>query len=301
LSPKIPIVAIFAIKLKTRFTFARDLYNISFLEKLVGAWPALFGGPERYGFFMLRHELDGLAYYTFGILEGHPSLRHAVFSSSGPGGRPFNLSFSKGPKDEVLRNLDAARGVLGLPPVSLVNQAHGDRALVLKRREVYAPKSAEEQRGGYDALVGFPGQTLMVKLADCQGAILFHPPTLALAVVHSGWRGSVQNILGKTVAVLQKKRGAVPCEILACVSPSIGPCCMEFRDWETLLPGWAREYVRDGDHVDFWEMSKRQLLDAGLMEDNIEIASVCTKCTPGFYSHRRGDEGRFGVMAGVLP
>jgi copper oxidase (laccase) domain-containing protein len=75
---------------------------------------------------------------------------------------------------------------------------------------------------------------------------------------------------------------------------------MEFRDWRALLPEGIWGYrVGGGDRFDFWALTRDQLLAAGVRDENIEIAGVCTRCSPGFFSHRRGDLGRFAVMAGV--
>jgi copper oxidase (laccase) domain-containing protein len=96
------------------------------------------------------------------------------------------------------------------------------------------------------------------------------------------------------------KRKSDPKGMHAGVSPSIGPCCMEFKGWRELLPEWAWAFKGKGCRMDFWAMTVEQLKEAGLKEENIELSGVCTMCGSGFFSHRRGDSGRFGVMAGVV-
>jgi polyphenol oxidase len=52
-------------------------------------------------------------------------------------------------------------------------------------------------------------------------------------------------------------------------------------------------------HFDLWRANELLLLDAGLPEQNIEIARLCTSCrTDLFYSHRaeKGTTGRFGGL-----
>ncbi|MDR1039730.1 MAG: polyphenol oxidase family protein [Deltaproteobacteria bacterium] len=251
---------------------------------------------------MQRHANPGRPpFWTFRLLEPfHPRLSHGVFTREGPEGDRFNLSFEHGETGEVLKNLASAEEALGLPSASFLNQAHGDGILVLKRGESYAPRSPSETREGYDAMIGSAGQTLMVKLADCQGIILFSPETEALAVVHSGWRGSALDIAGKALTALRDQRGADPARTLCCVSPSIGPCCMEFKGWRELLPEALWRYREpSGDRFDFWAATRDQLLAAGARPGNIELSGVCTRCSGEFFSHRRGDLGRFAVMAGV--
>ncbi|MDR3155180.1 MAG: polyphenol oxidase family protein [Deltaproteobacteria bacterium] len=251
---------------------------------------------------MQRHSPPGLPpYWTFDLLRDVPGLLHGVFTRQGPDGAgDFNLSFGNGDAETALKNLRAAEAALGLGQASFLNQAHGDGLLELAPGESCSPQSPEEMREGFDGLIGGRGQALMVKLADCQGIVLYAPDSESLAVVHSGWRGSRLDIAGKAVRELARLRGAVPEKMLACVSPSIGPCCMEFRGWREELPEslWGYRDPR-GDRFDFWSLTRDQLLAAGLAPENVEIAGICTRCTGEFFSHRRGDRGRFAVMAGL--
>ncbi|MDR2612213.1 MAG: polyphenol oxidase family protein [Deltaproteobacteria bacterium] len=250
---------------------------------------------------MLRHSAPGRPpYWTFGLLEDEPRLACGVFTRYGPDGADFNLSFENAGTAEAMRNLRMAEEALGLPPAAFLDQAHGDGILFLEPGEPYAPRAPEELRRGFDALAGGPGQALMIKLADCQGIVLWSPETAALALVHSGWRGSRLDIAGQSVRALAARRGADPARMIACVSPSIGPCCMEFRGWREELPEALWGYRVPGtDRFDFWALTRDQLRAAGVPAGNMEFSGVCTRCSPEFYSHRRGDRGRFAVLAGV--
>ncbi|MDR2405909.1 MAG: polyphenol oxidase family protein [Deltaproteobacteria bacterium] len=249
---------------------------------------------------MRQHEKDDVLYYTFDLLDAHPELRHAVFGTKGPGGRPFNLSVNKGQREETEDNLRLAASILGLPYPLYLMQAHGAGVLVLSdtKKNPTLEELGDAKIG--DAIIGGIGQSLLIKIADCQGIILYDPVTKALGLVHSGWRGSTFNIIGRCVDALVARKGVKPQNILACVSPSLGPCCMEFKDWKDKLPEWAWAYRKENEHMDFWAMSVDQLKKAGVLEKNIELSGVCTKCSEGFFSHRRGEDYRFGVMAGVL-
>ena len=182
---------------------------------------------------MPRHTKNGLGFYSFKAFEDFPEMKHGVFTRFGPEGEDFNLSYEHGEAGAVNRNLHLAREALGVGPPAFVCQAHGSE---IWEPEGYAPGSPEELVGGYDALIGREGAYLMVKLADCQGVILYSPGARVFALVHSGWRGSVLNILGKTVRKLSGSYGADPGGIHAGVSPSIGPCCMEFKSYREDLP-----------------------------------------------------------------
>ncbi|MDL2226858.1 polyphenol oxidase family protein [Deltaproteobacteria bacterium OttesenSCG-928-M10] len=251
------------------------------------------------------HHQNGLTWQSFSIFDAAPELTHGVFTRaggvSGPNGSDLNLAFSEAdPVENVRRNLRRAETVLGLAPVAFVRQTHSDRVTVVRPGDHYRPQGPEDLRQNYDAMIApEAGVGLLIKIADCQGVILYDPVSRVLGLVHSGWRGSVQNILGRTVEAMAAC-GVRPADILAAVSPSLGPCCAEFRNYRTELPASFEEFMTAPDHFDFWAISRRQLIESGLTPRNVETAGICTKCSPEFFSYRRGDRwGRFGIMAGV--
>ncbi len=167
----------------------------------------------------------------------------------------------------------------------LADQIHTDQILELAEKPIEEPQC--------DAFItSEKSLTIMVKVADCQGILIYDPTNHKAASVHSGWRGSTMNIIGKAVGEMNSD----PSELLVAISPSLGPCCAEFSDPANELPDFCQPFVDENRHVDFWSLSKRQLADAGVPENQVELAGVCTKCSPGYFSHRNGDSGRMGVF-----
>ena len=60
-------------------------------------------------------------------------------------------------------------------------------------------------------------------------------------------------------------------------------------------------------HFDFWAMSRRQLLDAGLRPERVALAGVCTRCSAEYFSFRRAKQesgglcGRHGSLIALPP
>ena len=152
------------------------------------------------------------------------------------------------------------------------------------------------------------GLLTVIQVADCQGVILYDPVKQVLANVHSGWRGSVLNILGKSVQAMVEKFDVHPKDIRAAISPSLGPCCAEFRNYRQELPHHLWRYRKDAsvfgkeNHFDFWKMSFDQLIAQGIPSDHVEISGICTAChTDRFYSYRKEKKtGRFAVVAAIF-
>lgn len=51
-------------------------------------------------------------------------------------------------------------------------------------------------------------------------------------------------------------------------------------------------------YFNLWEISRYQLLEAGLKNEHIEVAGICTRCRREmFYSYRgEGETGRFATV-----
>ncbi|MEJ2366111.1 MAG: HPr family phosphocarrier protein, partial [Deltaproteobacteria bacterium] len=101
-----------------------------------------------------------------------------------------------------------------------------------------------------------PNLALMIKLADCQGTILFDPKQKVLAVVHCGWRGHVKDIYGHVVEKMTKNFDCNPADIHAAISPSLGPCCAEFKTYAAKIVQTSSQFqssirlVKNGREAD---------------------------------------------------
>ncbi|MCX5863751.1 MAG: peptidoglycan editing factor PgeF [Deltaproteobacteria bacterium] len=197
----------------------------------------------------------------------------------------------------VLRNRALIKEELGLARLVSAKQVHGDSILNVD----WLP-DADVEHAGHDALMtNIPQVGLMIQQADCQAIMLYDPEHGAVANIHSGWRGSVQNIIGKTVTAMRAAYGTNPSALFAAISPSLGPCCGEFTQYQTELPLAFHAYQVRPDHFDFWAISRDQLCDCGVRSEQIEIAGCCTVCDGDYFSYRRDKiTGRFASVIGML-
>jgi polyphenol oxidase len=247
------------------------------------------------------HNTTGrLSFLQCDSLMAEPSLSHFFFTrEGGTSPHPYtglNVSYNTGDQpDNVHRNLQLIKNETGASRVISVHQVHGTEILILRKGNSDDPESPAA-----DAIItDIPSLGIMVKQADCQGIILYDRVRSVVAVVHSGWRGNVLDIIGVAVRKMESEFGCEPENILAAIGPSLGPCCAEFTSWRDIFPPEFQNYMVKENMFDLWEISRMQLIRAGLMEDNIRIAGICTKCnTDLFYSYRgEGETGRFGTVA----
>lgn len=249
--------------------------------------------------FLLIEEAGGLLCYRSSLLDAFPEVVHGFFGrQGGVSPEPYhslNLSFTVGDQSaRVVRNRALVQQALGLTALASATQVHGCReALVTAARSA----AAEEIPDADILITGQPGLGLLIKQADCQAVMLYDPVRRVAANVHSGWRGQVGNILGNAVNGLQKS-GSRPEDLVAAISPSLGPCCAEFRNFRQELPPDLWSYQVRPTYFDLWALSRDQLLAAGLKAPQIDIAGICTRCRGDqFFSYRRDRHtGRQGAV-----
>lgn len=235
-----------------------------------------------------------VSYHFFTRHGGVSSGRHASLNVSfGTGDNPANID----------KNRSRIRRRVGTQRLISAHQIHSSRVYV----DTGATEDSHEVEG-YDALISNqPGTALMIQQADCQAVLLFDPVKNVIGAVHSGWRGTVANIIGETIMQMGRHYGSDPKHLQAGISPSLGPCCAEFVNYREELPQAFQRYRVKNNHFDFWQISVRQLLEAGLKSVAIRKPDICTSCSEDYFSYRRavreGDPvcGRHGSVICLEP
>ncbi len=256
---------------------------------------------------MISATCNGAAYYQFRNLAQFSGMDHGIFTRhNGHSQPPFaslNISFGIGDEEKTVAiNRAIIAGIMGADKMTYLNQVHGCDIVVLGRHPQpnHNPTNSEPLTADA-AVTDRPGNYLLVQVADCQSVLLYEPARQTVANVHSGWRGSIGNIIGRTIDAMVQKFGCRPERILAGIGPSLGPCCAEFIHYKTEIPREFWRYKDPHDHFDFWALSVDQLIKAGVLTDNIESSQMCTRCrTDEFFSYRaEKTTGRFAAVIGL--
>lgn len=252
----------------------------------------------------MRYTLDPIPHYTSELLPVPHALLTRVGGVSSGLFASLNLSHHVGDAAEhVEANRELVRTTLTLDRLCAVHQVHGDQIAVIDEKY---PEN--EEADGYDALITTaPGIGLLIQQADCQAVLLSCPKQQVVAAVHCGWRGSVLNIISKTVQRLSKQFAVHPKNLRAVISPSLGPCCAEFIHYRRELPAWMQAYQVQPHYFNFWAISCRQLEESGILPHHIDVIGLCTRCNHQFFSYRRasvlqnGMTGRNGSIIALPP
>ncbi len=223
---------------------------------------------------------------THGFFNRHGGYSPAPFDTN-------NVSHGVGDtKAAISENRETVKSILGIDVLLSAHQVHGNYVYSSPGKEL----EQDLEVNGFDALVtNQEGVGLMIQQADCQAVLLYDPISRTIAAIHCGWRGSVVGIIESTMAVMQSDFGVRPENVQAAVSPSLGPCCSEFINYRKELPKPFRDFQVEDTYFDFWEISRWQLTTAGVSEDSISLAKVCTSCSADYFSYRRARRQGDGI------
>lgn len=159
------------------------------------------------------------------------------------------------------------------------------------------------EAGEADALVTrTPDVTLAIQVADCAALLCVDPIAGVIGAAHAGWRGAVGGVVLNTLEQMVSL-GADSQNVHAWVSPCIGQARYEVGpEVGSRFPETLKQ-KGDGDRwmVDLKGLVRKQMLDFGLYESNLDLHPGCTyRDASNWYSYRREGERAGRMMALVM-
>jgi YfiH family protein len=250
---------------------------------------------------MAEYDKAKLEWLEYDLLEKFPHVLHGTVSRHGgvsSGSDYGTLNVGEGTADDrehVKTNRETLRKNFNIPQIIYPHQNHGINVVRINGKN-------RDQVHQADALFTSEKNVgLAVTHADCQAAIFYDPVHEVVGLAHCGWRGSAQNLYARLIDTLQREVGTQPHNLIACISPSLGPDHSEFKNYKHELPKEFWDYQVKPYHFDFWKISRMQLQKCGVLDKNIEVAEICTVCnTKDYYSHRaHKDTGRNATIVAL--
>jgi len=124
-----------------------------------------------------------------------------------------------------------------------------------------------------------PGVLLGIYVADCGAVYISDTKTRAIALLHSGKKGTEMNIVGKAIEQMAQRYGSRPKDLLVALAPCIRPPVYE---------------------IDFGESIQQQALAAGVPKDQFSDSNTCTSSDLDKYYSYRVEKGHTGRMLALL-
>jgi hypothetical protein len=211
------------------------------------------------------------SYFIFESFSEEQHLCHGCFT------KEHDFATKEGLMTKIVRAWGLEGGACG-------KQVHGTNIAMIKNTSNGIYKIPDT-----DGLItNQKGVALFILHADCQPAFFYDPKRLVIAAVHCGWRGSCQNIYQKTLKCLQNAYNCDPADLKVCIGPSLGPKAAEFVNYRKELPKQFLPFQYSPNYFDFWEISRHQLLQLGVLQKHLQLSKLCTFSNPQkFFSYRR--------------
>ena len=179
--------------------------------------------------------------------------------------------------------------------LATARQIHSNRVLTAREAGLI---------GEGDALISDQqGIFLAIRTADCLPILIADPRNRAVAAVHAGWRGTVSDIVSKTLEALEQEFGSRPEDLRVAIGPGIGACCFEVGpevavQFQPFFP--ERTDFTKRTQIDLAETIARQLRRNGVTESQFAVSRLCTRCdAEQFESYRREREAAGRMVAAI--
>jgi polyphenol oxidase len=196
----------------------------------------------------------------------------------------------------------AAVGMTGWP-LQKLKQFHSN--IVHDLRDTMA---ASQPIDGDGAVTAISGSALGIQTADCVPILIADRKARAVAAVHAGWRGTSGRIVEIAVKQIVDVYAVPAQDLIAVIGPHNAVCCYEVGEEVVEAVNDPDAIVRKAEwkrpHLNQALANRKQLIQAGIPEEQIVLSNLCTQCRADlFYSYRREGErtGRLLSVIGILP
>lgn len=166
-------------------------------------------------------------------------------------------------------------------------QTHGDNILKIDDDFLKLPKRSQMcLLEGVDALITDRKRVCIgISTADCAPVFLYDSTQQVVAIIHAGWRGTIAQIVTKTVFMLQDLYGSDSRNLYAVIGPCISQKNYEVGDelyslFEKSSFPAARFFSKESAtlrwHLDLRDANRWLLTEAGVSSQQIEVSDICT-------------------------
>lgn len=263
-----------------------------------------------------------IEYLTFPILEQTGLVRHLFSTRLGGVSKDIystmNLSYTRGDEREAVdENFRRIAGILQceLSDIVCSDQTHTVNLKVAVKEDggkgIIQPRDYTDIDG---LLTDEPGIVLATFYADCVPLYFVDTRKRAIALAHSGWRGTVARMGRCVTEKMREVYGSNPADIVAAIGPSICQECYEVSEdvadafaQEFRMPGQADKILLNKGNgkyqLDLWQANEIVLEEAGIPADQIQVTDICTCHNSEYlFSHRasKGRRGNLGAFMGLI-
>lgn len=238
------------------------------------------------------------------LLNSYQNVKHGFFRGFDKQGNSLNVGIQVG--DNAIANRERIANYFGIDLSNLIilNQKHSNivRVITNDNIERYKFSSVENalKNEGDAIITNIPNLLIGINTADCAPILIFDDKKNYIAVIHSGWRGTIGSIIENTLTELNE---------LGCTSviSVIGPCISKnnlILETELIPYIYKRQFtksINDNEcNFDMLGLVINKLRNNKIVK-NISSVNINTFTNNDFYSYRRSNQKREGLQfSGIM-
>ncbi|MDD3050308.1 MAG: peptidoglycan editing factor PgeF [Candidatus Cloacimonetes bacterium] len=171
--------------------------------------------------------------------------------------------------------------------IVLLNQIHSSKIITVDNQS--AGKNilytSDEQADGM--ITNKPELYLAIKTADCVPVFLFDEHRLVVAALHSGRKGTAENIVSKALNIMKSDFNCSLSNVKVVLGPAI--CRKHYQVDSVCFADFTSRSnsTQIFPFIDLRSAIKSQIKNAGVLDENIRVSEICTHENADYFSYRR--------------
>lgn len=211
---------------------------------------------------------------------------YEVMFSTAAKGTSYNIAMP-----DTKSKLDDLAGKLNLDKISYLKQIHSDKIVLLKKDD-----NIQGQVQGDAIITNLDKLAIGIFTADCVPVIVVDTCNHVIAAIHSGWKGTINNIVGKTIMKMQTDFQCKVENLKIFIGPHNKVCCYEVSE-ELIMQFKSKDMfenqpINQDRYLNLEQCIIVQCANCGILEQQITRSDYCTFCStnPIFHSYRKDKE-----------
>ena len=193
------------------------------------------------------------------------------------------------------KNIDEILKLYNIDKHYYLNQIHSNKIHIVDDKYINGSDG--------DALITNKINTpLIIKTADCIPIVIYDKENKVIAAIHSGWKGTLNNIVINTIKIMKEKFNCQKENIYVYLYPSIRRChfevkqdvYLEFKNKIVNIDNYVLKKERSY-YIDLQQIVKDNIKLLGI--NNIIDSNICTYCYHDkFYSYRYNKTNKRNIL-----
>lgn len=191
----------------------------------------------------------------------------------------------------------------GATDLFFLHQVHASHGQIIDEASIKSFKPFAHE--GDFLITACKNVVIGVLTADCASVLIYDPKRSAVAAVHAGWKGAVNNVVSNACREMQNVFGSDYEDLHIWIGPSAHACCYEVSaDFVNHIPVDYVHHISLRDNQNYFDLVgcvEQQLVELSINKSHIDTHhALCTLHNNHFCSSRRSNRSPMRQMSVIM-